>query len=136
MIRLSMKKVFAGDVGGTTTRLGVFEISDSRPHTTVSRTYSTRDFPSIPAMATAFLREEGIDPRSIDRTCFGAAGPVLNGVASLTNTPVRVEAAAIARALGIATVLLLNDLEALAYAVPVLSPAEVHVLQEGRANPE
>src|SRR5947199_7851460 len=104
MIRLSIRKVLAGDVGGTTTRLGVFELSGKRPERKASRTYRTRDFASIPAMTMAFLREEGIDPGSIDGACFGAAGPVLNGVAELTNTPVRVDASAIATGTGIARV--------------------------------
>ncbi len=84
-------------------------------------------------MAAAFLRDAAIDHRSIESACFGAAGPVLDGVARLTNTPVAVDAAEISKTLGIARVSLLNDLEALAYAVPVLSPDEVLVLQQGRA---
>ncbi len=86
-------------------------------------------------MTSKFLREVGADAGSIERACFGAAGPVVDGVAELTNAPVRVDAASIAHDTAIARVLLLNDLEALAYAVPVLSPDEVHVLQEGRARP-
>jgi len=130
-----MKIVLAGDVGGTSTRLGVFDVSGTRPQIVSSRTYRTRDFSGMSAMTTTFLMESTIDPRSIDAACFGAAGPVLDGVEQLTNAPVRVDAQAIAKDAELSRVSLLNDLEALAYSVPVLSAAEVHVLQEGRAAP-
>ena len=129
---MSMKIVLAGDVGGTSTRLGIFDISGPRPQASISRTFATRDFSGISSMTTAFLLEAKVHPSSIHAACFGAAGPVLNGVAQLTNAPVRVDAAAIEKDTGISRVSLLNDLEALAYAVPVLSPDEVRVLQEGR----
>jgi glucokinase len=135
MIGLSMANVLAGDVGGTTTRLGVFAQAPSRPRLVATRTYATTEYGGIADMAAAFLRETSIDMRSIGAACFGAAGPVIGGVAQLTNSPVRVDAASIAGATGTASVALLNDLEALAYAVPVLATDEVHVLQEGRGDP-
>ena len=130
-----MKIVLAGDVGGTTTRLGLFDFSGTRPQRVASRAYGTRDFAGIPEMTTAFLHEERVDPRSIGAACFGAAGPVLDGVAALTNAPVTVDASAIEKAAGLARVSLLNDLEALAYAVPMLTPSEIFGLQEGRPDP-
>jgi glucokinase len=134
MIGLSMANVLAGDVGGTTTRLGVFERRSGRPALLARRTYGTRDFATIEAMTMAFLRDEGIPASTLSAGCYGAAGPVIDGVATLTNTPVRVDARAIADALAVPHVWLLNDLEALAYAVPVLAGDEVCVLQEGWPN--
>jgi glucokinase len=127
-----MPNVLAGDVGGTTTRLGVFAPGAPRPQLVAMRAYGTTDFAGIAEMTARFLRETSTDPESIGAACFGAAGPVLNGVVQLTNLPVHVDASAIAAAVGVARVSLLNDLEALAYAVPVLSEEEVHVLQKGR----
>jgi glucokinase len=132
MNQLSMPNVLAGDIGGTTSRLGIFEKGAPRPRIVATRAYLTGEFAGIAEMTAAFLHDQTIDARPIDAACFGAAGPVLNGVAQLTNSPVRVDASAIARATGIARVSLINDLEALAYAVPVLSDDEVHVLQAGR----
>ena len=130
-----MKIVLAGDVGGTTTRLGLFDFSGTRPQRIAARAYGTRDFAGIPEMTTTFLREEEVDPRSIDAACFGAAGPVVDGVSTLTNAPVTVDPAAIAHTSGLTRISLINDLEALAYAVPVLTPSEVFGLQEGRPDP-
>jgi glucokinase len=128
-----MTNVLAGDVGGTTTRLGVFTKGDPRPRQIAVRTYGTTEFGGIPDMVAQFLRDTAVDTRSIGHACFGVAGPVLDGVATLTNAHVDVNAAAIAKATGIGRVSLLNDLEALAHAVPVLADEEVRVLQQGRA---
>jgi glucokinase len=129
-----MENVLALDVGGTTTRVGVFERRPDKPVRLALQAYGTREFPTIEAMAMAFLREAGISSSSLSAACVGAAGPVLDGVATLTNAPVRVDARAIADTLGVPRVSLLNDLEALAYAVPVLSSDELCILQQGRAN--
>ena len=47
--------------------------------------------------------------------------------------PWRVDARGVAAALDLSHVHLLNDLQAMAYAVPVLRDSEVHTLQEGEA---
>ncbi|HUK35063.1 MAG TPA: glucokinase [Vicinamibacterales bacterium] len=130
-----MANVLAGDVGGTATRLGVFELRAPRPALVTMRTYGTRDFDSITAMTLAFLQHAAVSPSTLSAACFGAAGPVIAGVATLTNTPVRVDASAIATAIGLPRMTLLNDLEALAHAVPVLSSDELSVLQDGHADP-
>jgi glucokinase len=132
---LSMANVLAGDIGGTTTRLGVFAAGASRPELVAMRTYETTEFAGIAEMAAAFLRDESVAARSIGMACFGAAGPVLDGIVQLTNSPVLVDASVLAGAIGLPHVSLLNDLEALAYALPVLAPGEVFGLQEGRASP-
>ena len=71
---MSMANVLAGDVGGTTTRLGVFERrAAGRPALVVARTYGTREFSTIEAMTTAFLRDAGISASAVSAACFGAA---------------------------------------------------------------
>ena len=132
---MSMANVLTGDVGGTSTRLGIFELRTPRPALVATRTYGTRDFASIETMTVAFLRDVGVTPSSLSAACFGVAGPVIGDAATLTNAPVRLDARAIATSVGLARVALLNDLEALAYAVPVLSAEELLVLQDGRADP-
>ena len=131
---MSMVNVLAGDVGGTNTRLGLFEKTSSRPRSLAVREFATLDFPDLSAMIVAFLHAEGHGDAKIDSACFGVAGPVLGDVADLTNTPWRVDAKAVARGLTLPSsrVRLLNDLEAMAYSVPVLRDEEVHVLQAGR----
>src|SRR5215470_10851074 len=114
MKRLSMTNVLAGDLGGTSTRLGVFDITSSRPTAHVVRTFRTLDYSSLPEMISKFLKSAAIGNSSIGAACFGVAGPVVGGVADLTNVPWHVDADNVAQTLGLPRVMLLNDLEALA----------------------
>ena len=82
-------------------------------------------------MIAAFLEAESIDRATIDRACFGVAGPVVDDAAKLTHVPWRIEGHAVAKAFGLKRVRVLNDLVAMAYAVPVLEDSELHTLQRG-----
>jgi glucokinase len=125
--------LLAGDIGGTKTLLGLFDPEPIRPHPMLVRSFNTLDYQDLPSMITAFLADDEAPQAAIDRACFGVAGPVLGDSATLTNVPWRVEARGVTAAFGIARVHLLNDLEAMAWAIPVLREAEVHVLQDGVA---
>jgi glucokinase len=86
-------------------------------------------------MITELLRANAVEPHAIEAACFGVAGPVIDGSADLTNVPWRVDARRVAETFKLRRVALLNDLQAMAYAVPVLQPSEMQVLQEGEALP-
>jgi len=123
--------ILAGDIGGTNTRLGLFDPVRPRPRRRTFRVFPTLDFPDLTSMIAAFLDAEAIDRGAIDRACFGVAGPVVEDAATLTNVPWRVDGREVANAFGLARVRVLNDLEAMAYSVPVLEDAEVYTLQKG-----
>ena len=125
--------ILAGDIGGTKTLLGVFDGAPARPRAAFVRSYGTLDFDDLSVMIAQFLRDGDTSPDAIDRTCFGVAGPVMDEAAQLTNVPWRVDARRVAGDFRFRSVSLLNDLEAMGYAVPVLRESEVHVLQEGEA---
>ena len=123
--------LLAGDVGGTKTFLGLFERAVPRPVPFAIDSFSTLDFPDLPSIVGPFLAANALSGSAISHACFGVAGPVLVDRAELTNVPWRVDAREVARAFSIANISLLNDLQAMAYSVPVLWDAEVHVLQKG-----
>ena len=102
--------ILAGDVGGTNARFALFEPGGRAP----VRQESLRsvDFTSLEAAIRAFL---GPRPPAISSAAFGIAGPVVGGKAHLTNLGWHVDSAALAAALGIARVALLNDLVALGF---------------------
>src|SRR6476620_2783852 len=111
MNRMSMVNLLAGDVGGTTTRLGLFERTASRPRPVAVREFGTLDFPDLRSMIAAFLEAAPRADLSNATACFGVAGPVAGDAASLTNTPwPRMETGAIARDFALSRVHLLNDL--------------------------
>ena len=125
--------LLAGDIGGTKTLLGLFDSASARPRPVTVRSFGTLDYDDLPTMIATFLKEGGAAPAGIDMACFGVAGPVIDETAKLTNVPWFVDGRRVAAVFGISRVILLNDLEAMAWAVPVLRESEVHVLQDGEA---
>src|SRR5262245_12088512 len=125
--------LLAADVGGTKTLVGLYRQGRERPESQVIREYATLDFDNLDEIVATFLDETGT--RSVDAVCIGVAGPVSGLVARLTNVPWLADASVVADRLGDCPVQLLNDLEAMAYAVPVLDPEELAVLQDGIAVP-
>jgi glucokinase len=130
--------ILAGDIGGTKTLLGLFDALPARPRPVLVRSFGTLDHPDLPTMIAEFLRAEdageaNVAHGAIETACFGVAGPVVDDTVKVTNVPWFVDARRVAAALGVTRVSLLNDLEALAHAVPVLRESETHALQEGEA---
>jgi glucokinase len=99
-----------------------------------ARAFGTLEYPDLTDMIVDFLDGAGGARTGIGGACFGVAGPVIDRAADLTNVPWRVDARRAGRAFGV-PVHLLNDLQAMAYAVPVLADTELLVLQEGAAVP-
>jgi glucokinase len=126
--------LLAGDIGGTKTLLGLFTYDGERPEPTAVHHFTTLDFDSLDEMIAGFLADAG--RARIDAACFGVAGPVLGETAHLTNVPWLVDAGETGRRFHVSHVSLLNDLQAMAYSVPVLKDEELAVLQEGDAVPD
>jgi len=126
----------AGDIGGTKTLLGLFSPNDrERPTPIEVGEFVTLDYEGLEAIVREFLRAQNISPRRIEVACFGVAGAVTENVARLSNVPWLVDVRTVSERSGLARCVLLNDLEALGYAIPVLRPDELAVLQQGVAAP-
>ena len=132
-MRVRSMLVLAGDVGGTKTRLGMFEGLDGQPRMLTVRTYPTTAFNGFTEILATFLRDAD-PPSAPDAIAIGVAGPVVGNRANLTNADWAVDADAIAAMVGDAPTTLLNDLEAMANAVEALAPDDVFVMQEGVAR--
>jgi glucokinase len=128
--------LLAGDLGGTKTLLGLFKPTTGRPELLDVRSYTTLDFPGLSAMLSAFLGATGVRPQEVAVACVGVAGPIVKQAVQLTNVPWTLDARELMAHTGIARVWLLNDVEAMAHAVPVLKPEELHALQAGVFNPD
>ena len=125
--------ILAGDVGGTKTLLGLFERAEPRPSPRHLFKYATTDFSTFGDQLDAFARDVGGMPR-LDAIALGIAGPVTGRVARLTNHAWMVDADRVAERMG-APVVLMNDLESMAYSLEVLTPDEQVVLQAGDPRP-
>jgi glucokinase len=126
--------LLAGDIGGTKTLLGLFSPAPGRPELVTARAFATRDYVGLDAILAEFLHEHG-GAAVVRAASFGVAGPIVDQVAQLTNVPWLVDAAAVRARSGIPRVTLLNDLQAMAYSIPVLRQDELAVIQEGRSVP-
>src|SRR5437868_6421445 len=127
------RMVLAGDVGGTKTLLGLFDPLQTRPRPIVVREYPTLESTNLGRTIAAFLASQGVSSASVASAGFGVAGPVVGHSATLTNVAWHVDATDIGREFAIRHVALLNDLQAMAYAVPLLQEHELHALQQGEA---
>lgn len=127
--------LLAGDVGGTKTLLGLFSVEQERPSPIEIGEFVTLDYDGLEPMMREFLGAWKVEARALAATCIGVAGAVTEQVARLTNVPWVVDGDALSNALGLRRTLVINDLEALAHAVPLLEPAELAVLQQGIAIP-
>ena len=121
--------LLAGDIGGTKTILAVFSAEAGPREPLAWSEFASRDFRSLSDMVAAFLKTVSLP---IDAACFGIAGPVIEGAVKTTNLPWLVEARQIGAQFRFAPVHLLNDLEAVAYAVPILRPSDLHTLAAGQ----
>jgi glucokinase len=125
--------LLAGDIGGTKTVLAVFS-AEAGPHTPlVEATFPSNRYGRLEAIVREFLDQVRMP---IERACFGVAGPVVAGTAPITNLPWMMSEANLRETFGWNAARLLNDLESIAYAVPILEPDDVHTLNAGAAVPQ
>ncbi len=103
------------DIGGTNVRYALASAPGARPEPV--RKSLTADARAFSESALAALAQARLRPRSI-MVC--AAGPLGGRSLKLTNADWVIDGPAAARAIGVEQGLLLNDFEALAYALPSL----------------
>jgi len=124
--------LLAGDIGGTKTNLAVFSPEAGLRAPLAEATFPSTDYPSLEALVREFLAQLDLKPEGAS---FGASGPVVAGRVTVTNLPWVIDETQLQAALNLSFVHLLNDLEAIAHAVPLLEPADLHTLNEGQPTP-
>ncbi|QDC09808.1 glucokinase [Oceanicola sp. D3] len=106
------------DIGGTNTRLA---LAHGRELDVASiKRFRNADFANFEAVVAAYLPQVGTP--AIDGACVAAAGPVVDGVAELTNIDWTLDIPTITRAAGTSHVALLNDLQAPGHAIGHIAP--------------
>ncbi len=117
--------LLAGDIGGTKTNLALFDDESIEPIR--EDTFKSGDYASLEAVAHEFL---GNDEVAVNKAVFGVAGPVVKGKSKITNLPWVMTETSLSQTLDIDRVKLLNDLEAIGYAVLHLSPENFQALND------
>jgi len=113
--------ILAGDIGGTHTRIALFEEDAGKLKILLERSYPSRDHKGLNEILGLFLSNE---TASVEMACFGVAGPVLHDQVSTPNLPWLVDGLQLARQIGIKSVSLINDLQAHASGVDDLAPGD------------
>ncbi len=127
-----MPYVLAGDLGGTNTRLAIVS-SDRGPRRPLARRdFRSREHESLEELVSAFLSPLRLP---VDRAAFGVAGPVVHGRATITNLPWVIDTARLQAALDLSSLVLVNDVQALAYALRVLDVEDLRTLNRGDPVP-
>jgi glucokinase len=117
-----------GDIGATKTDLAVIDPERGPRAPLAAKTFQSASFRSIEALLKEFLSQVNLP---VEAVILGVAGPVIGGRSKITNLPWIMDELEIAAALGLKSVRLLNDIEAIAHAVPFLKEADVETLSAG-----
>ena len=124
--------LIAGDIGGTKTDLAIYSC-ESGPHIPLAQTeVHSAEYPSLQAMVQEFLAQVKM---SVDVASFDVAGPVINGHVKTTNLPWILDEGTLTNDLDVKVVHLMNDLEAVARAVPALRSEDVLTINKGEPVP-
>ena len=122
------KPILVADVGGTKTFLAVASEIENAIQLANVRPFVSKDFDTFDDLLSVYLPAIGTVPHT---AVLGVAGPVLDGQARITNLPWHLDERTIEARFGLDAVRLINDLEAMAWMIPRLTPDDVVVLQKG-----
>ena len=120
------------DIGGTRARFALSR-AGGEPERTVVQDVGAQ--PGVRAALTAYLdgAGSGVRPR---RAAIAVAAPVSGDRVDLTNHPWDFSRRELAAALGLDSLVVVNDFEAIARAVPHLGPGDVRTIGGGEPVPE
>ena len=101
--------ILAGDIGGTKTNLGMFDVQQGKLDRVAEKRYPSREHKGLEEIVADFVSVSGIKATAAG---FGIAGPVVDNRVRTGNLPWVVDGAIMAKQLGLERVRLMNDLEA------------------------
>lgn len=120
--------VLAGDVGGTKTNLALYRLEEGGLDQLAEESYPSQEFPGPGPIINRFLTDRAERPQA---ACLGIAGPFKGGRWQPPNLPWSFTADELAGETGLGRIVLLNDLEAMAHAVPHLGERSLRQLNPG-----
>ncbi|MCT8160901.1 glucokinase [Pseudoruegeria sp. SHC-113] len=120
------------DIGGTNTRVALAK-GQVLQQGSIKR-FRNADFPGLETILRTYLEGEGI--AACAGACVAAAGPVHDGVATMTNLDWTIDKPMLTRATGAGTAAILNDLQAQGHAIGHLAPDVLRpvIAAHGEAN--
>ncbi len=120
-----------GDIGGTNARFALVH-GDGTP-ITQEITLPTGQYPDLAAAAQAYLQQAG--QPAVREACIAIANPIDGDVLKMTNNHWQFSIEATRQQLGLNSLLMLNDWEAMAMAAPALSDNDLEQIGSGEPVP-
>lgn len=120
--------LLAGDIGGTKTNLAIYSPEKGAKQPLAESTFASAKYPDLETLVGEFLSQLDF---KVERASFGVAGPVVGGRAVITNLDWVIDEASLAKRYNFSSVSLVNDLVAVALAVPLLDSNDLHTLNTG-----
>lgn len=122
--------VLVADIGGTNARFAVADYADGLVTVHDVQNFRAEDFETVRDAASAYLQSVSLKPK---RACFAAAGPVVNGEVSFTNSHWHLSETELLHALELERFVAVNDFYALAAGVPFMGADGFVSVREGSA---
>ena len=122
--------ILVGDIGGTGTRLGLYHPKDSPQEIQHSTHFASKDVDHLEHAIEQFLEQTGAH---IEQAVLGVAGPVIDQSTTMTNLGWSFSSAGLRERFGLQSCTLINDMQAMAYAVPFLREDERVEAKAGNA---
>jgi glucokinase len=119
--------VLAGDIGGTNARLRLYD--DGGAKVVHEATMPSASEPTLEAIVSKYLAKRKVNVRA---AALAVAGPVVDGVAHISNLPWVLDEKALSREIGIPIVRLFNDLEAAAIGCTRVGRSDTVTLARGK----
>jgi len=128
--------ILAGDIGGTKTNLALFEEKEGNYAYSHLATFPSQHYPNLQMIVLEFLQSSKTmyETTDLHTACFAVAGPVVEGICKATNLPWIIDGVQLSKDLGLKNTYLLNDLEANAWAIEILSLDNVFELYPGKGK--
>lgn len=124
-----MSLILAGRIGGSKSKLAIFDYANGNFKRLVCEEYDTPRFRDFYSMLKNFLAVAKATPSA---ACFVAAGPCSDNICRMTNLPWVIDAAKVNKMFGIRKITVLNDYEGIAFGVEVLKKQDLKQIKSGR----
>lgn len=121
--------ILAGDIGGTKSWLGIYELKEDGLRLVMEEKYLNSDYTGIEGILEDFLDDADIS--GVVSASFGLACPVEEGRCKLTNTEWVIDGGELKRRFGFTKLGLINDIVAIAWGIGLLTRDDITVLNAG-----
>ncbi|MFC1768286.1 glucokinase [Nanoarchaeota archaeon] len=124
-----MAIVLGVDVGGTHTNFGIIKIDSKKAKILFNK--KILSIGSFNSHLKIFLQESKRRGYKVEKGCFAVAGPIEGSRVHMSNTNWIIDVNLIKKRFGLKKVILINDFEAVGYAINVLKKNQIRIIKRG-----